>query len=156
LFLADATGAAAENANTGFISGSAKSYWTASSTFWQFRDSSQNGVGGISDSVDGDLVEKGGAAQRLRVAYPNSQTTRNVYTCYDGAGSLCASTSYDLTLSGNAFNSTNIREIDVGAFPSVSVTNMTSSADGTARRARSCVPPRPIRAAAAPRPAPRR
>jgi len=52
LFLADAVGGAAENASTGFISGNAQSFWTSSSSFWSYRDPTQNGVGGNSDMPD--------------------------------------------------------------------------------------------------------
>jgi type IV pilus assembly protein PilY1 len=82
LYLADKNGVAATSASTGFISTGVTSFWTSSSTFWSttYYGNSQ-GVGGASDAPDGDLVEKGGAAQRLRVAYPSSQDGRNVYTC---------------------------------------------------------------------------
>ena len=78
LFLADVNGDAVENTSTGFVSPSALSYWTSSSTYWGFRPS---GVGGTSDSPDGDIVEKGAAAQVLRSTYASSQASRKVYTC---------------------------------------------------------------------------
>src|SRR5207237_9974912 len=37
LFLADAAGNVASNSSTGFISSSALSFWTSSSSFWGFR-----------------------------------------------------------------------------------------------------------------------
>lgn len=82
LFLADKSGSAAENASTGFITPSAQSFWTTASTFWNasYYPSSQ-GSGGISDLPDGDLVEKGGAAEHLRNGYATSQATRKLYTC---------------------------------------------------------------------------
>ena len=124
LFLADATGAAAENASTGFISGSATSYWTATSTYWSFRDPTLNGVGGSSDSPDGDLVEKGGAAQRLRVAYPSSQATRSLYTCVNATfdGPCAAGTA----LSTKPFNNTQVTAADLGAFTTYTVSSLTS------------------------------
>jgi len=77
--LADADGALAVNTNTGFIDPSARSYWSKSVTpsagFWAF---SPSGVGGQYDAPDGELVEKGGAAQKLRDLGP---TSRTVYTC---------------------------------------------------------------------------
>jgi type IV pilus assembly protein PilY1 len=126
LFLADAVGGAAENASTGFISGNAQSFWTSSSSFWSYRDPTQNGVGGNSDMPDGDLVEKGGAAQRIRVAFPTSQTTRNVYTCTSGTG-LCAPG--DL-LSASLFNTANtdITAADMSAYTTYPVTSLSSSA----------------------------
>lgn len=109
LFLADANGSVAENASTGFIGASAKSFWTTNQTpdFWTFAPS---GVGGASDSPDGDLVEKGGAAQQIRIAYPASQSSRNIYTCIDGAG-LCANNSL---LSASLFNATTISATALG------------------------------------------
>lgn len=82
LFLADSTGANAENPNTGFINPNAISFWTTASTYWNANYySTIQGVGGTSDSPDGDLVEKGGAAEFLRTQYAKSQTTRPLYTC---------------------------------------------------------------------------
>ena len=96
VFLADSTGTAAENPNTSFITPSATSYWTSTSTFWSFRSSSQNGSGGNSDSPDGDIVEKGAAAQQLRLSYATSQAARNLYTCTGACigGSLLSSTPF--------------------------------------------------------------
>nr|CAX84058.1 Putative type 4 fimbrial biogenesis protein [uncultured bacterium] len=81
LFLADRNGVKAENTTTGFLTPDAASFWTQSSDFWTFRDSSANGAGGSSDLPDGDLVEKGGAAQMLRIDHATSQAARNLYTC---------------------------------------------------------------------------
>lgn len=81
LFLADANGQPAENPDTGFINSTSPSFWTSFSTFWSFRDATLNGPGGSSDLPDGDLVEKGGAAQQERADYATSQASRNVYTC---------------------------------------------------------------------------
>jgi Tfp pilus tip-associated adhesin PilY1 len=76
VFLADAANGippavgnpAVDEVNTGFIRSTAKSFWTQTSTFWGFRDASLNGAGGSSDSPDGQVVEKGGAAQQVRIA----------------------------------------------------------------------------------------
>ncbi|MEX0960426.1 MAG: hypothetical protein WDZ63_14190 [Burkholderiales bacterium] len=81
VFLSDANGDPAENAATGFISGSAVSFWTETSSYWDFREPEQNGVGGGSDKPDGDLVEKGGVAQQIRIEHPTSQADRDLYTC---------------------------------------------------------------------------
>jgi type IV pilus assembly protein PilY1 len=82
VFLADSAGNPAENTTTGFVNPSATSFWSTTSTFWDpsYYANSQ-GVGGASDSPDGQLVEKGGAAQYLRTTYAASQTARKVYTC---------------------------------------------------------------------------
>ena len=79
LSLVDSTGASAVSGSTGFISPNAVSFWTAPSTYWS------NQLLGTplskSDSPDGEVVEKGAAAQRLRVTYATSQDSRNVLTC---------------------------------------------------------------------------
>ncbi|HEU5282409.1 MAG TPA: pilus assembly protein PilY, partial [Burkholderiales bacterium] len=81
LYLADKNGNPVENSTTGFVTPTAVSYWTQPSTFWSFRPS---GVGGSSDSPDGDIVEKGAAAQALRTVYAASPVARKVYTCDPG------------------------------------------------------------------------
>jgi Tfp pilus tip-associated adhesin PilY1 len=107
LFLADSTGASAENATTGFINPAAVSHWTQASSFWGFRDAAVNGTGGASDSPDGDLVEKGGAAQMLRVDYAASQATRKLYTCTTGGSSSADDCVANSSLSDTPFASTN-------------------------------------------------
>lgn len=79
LFLSDALGNSAISGATGFISPGAVSYWTAASTFW-----ANQLIGtppSASDSPDGEVVEKGGVAQRLRTSNSTAQTSRKVYTC---------------------------------------------------------------------------
>ncbi|MDB5757690.1 MAG: pilus assembly protein PilY, partial [Burkholderia sp.] len=100
VFLADSAGSPAENLTTGFVNPSAVSFWTTPSTFWDpsYYANSQ-GVGGNSDSPDGQLVEKGGAAQYLRTAYATSQTGRKVYTCTGtcSGGTLLSSMPFSTT-----------------------------------------------------------
>lgn len=81
--LADAKGDGAINPATGFIKPSAVSFWTAPSSFWvnQPLGTPPNEADKISDSPDGDIVEKGGIAQQIRTAYATSQSTRKVLTC---------------------------------------------------------------------------
>jgi type IV pilus assembly protein PilY1 len=43
----------------------------------------------VSDSPDGDVVAKGGAAQLLREAYATSQSSRPVYTCISTGATAC-------------------------------------------------------------------
>jgi type IV pilus assembly protein PilY1 len=84
LKLIDANGSQAVNSGTGFIMPSAVSYWTTDSSFWANQ---QLGTPlSSSDSPDGEVVEKGGAAQRLRTTYASSQATRRVYTCVSCQG----------------------------------------------------------------------
>jgi Tfp pilus tip-associated adhesin PilY1 len=87
VFLVDANGSPAVNPATNFIAPGAQSFWSQGSTFWGFRDASQNGLGGANDIPDGEIVEKGGGGQQVRVAYPDaegSSPTRNLYTCTTG------------------------------------------------------------------------
>ncbi|HSC63619.1 MAG TPA: PilC/PilY family type IV pilus protein [Caldimonas sp.] len=91
LSLVDSTGVSAVSASTGFISPNSVSFWTAPSTFWS------NQLLGTplsnSDSPDGEVVEKGAAAQRLRYTYATSQDSRNVLTCIGcAAGTLLGGT----------------------------------------------------------------
>lgn len=83
LFLADAEGNQAENPSTGFINPDSPSYWTVdeATDFWGYRTVEENGVGGAADYPDGDLVEKGGAAQQQRISFATNQDLRNLYTC---------------------------------------------------------------------------
>lgn len=89
---------AVTSGTTGFIKPEAISFWTESSTF--FTNDPMGTPRSGSDSPDGEIVEKGGAAQRLRTTYATDQSTRKVYTCLSG-------TCNDLTASTNAFTSTN-------------------------------------------------
>lgn len=95
---------AINSAGTGFISPNATSFWTAdtstagdgpflysgatisstmvanwpSTGFWANWPS---GAGAGYDAPDGEVVEKGGASEALRISYLTSQTNRTVYTC---------------------------------------------------------------------------
>lgn len=75
------------------VADNAISYWTSPSIFWNFRCGPSGSLGdpllcgnpiSPSDSPDGAVPEKGGAAQKLRAAYPAPATanlaTRKVYT----------------------------------------------------------------------------
>ncbi len=104
--LTDQGGAGIENLDTssssyGFIKPNAQSFWshTTATGFWDadyYPDA--QGVSGVQDSPDGEMVEKGGAAQRLRDFYSdiagsgysiNDATNgRKLYTC---TGALCTS-----------------------------------------------------------------
>ena len=97
------------NSSTGFITGSAVSFWTSATLsptdYWSFRPAAANGIGGSSDSPDGDLVEKGGAGQQVRSLYfqngVNGTPTRPLYTCTQGSpsctvGSLLSATPFNV------------------------------------------------------------
>jgi type IV pilus assembly protein PilY1 len=117
LQLGDANGdPAISAASTGFISPNAVSYWTkrddntlpdSAGGFWKNNSS---GAGGAYDSPDGEVVEKGGAAQMIRLAnLANDYTAtagsttnpRKLYTyCPSGVALECVS---ELTNTDNAF-----------------------------------------------------
>jgi type IV pilus assembly protein PilY1 len=116
LFLADATGAKAiSSAGTGFIAPTAASFWTKKDTtklpdsvggFW--INNPQGNAQGF-DLPDGEMVEKGGVGQQIRLAnvtddyVANPATPRKVYTCW-GTSGLCAS---GASLSATPFATTN-------------------------------------------------
>ncbi|WP_168798531.1 PilC/PilY family type IV pilus protein [Herbaspirillum sp. ST 5-3] len=119
LRLADKTGESAiSSAGTGFISPNAVSFWTVKNTttspdnnggFWKNKP---QGAGLGYDSPDGEVVEKGGAAQRLRIdnlnsnyssAAGSSSNPRRLYT-YCPGGTSCNA---DLTNTANLFATSN-------------------------------------------------
>lgn len=93
--LADSGGNPAISSASGFLSPTAVSYWTQASTFWvnEFTNSS--------DRPDGEVVEKGGAAQMIRVKYAADQKDRRLYTC------VGCTTTTDLTATTSAFSTAN-------------------------------------------------
>ncbi len=93
MYLSDATGAVAvDSVNTGFIQNCAVSYWTSDSgNYWEnlVGMNMPNGcltstLSRFSDQPDGPMVERGGAAQRLRdpAFLPSA---RNIRTCSSAA-----------------------------------------------------------------------
>lgn len=102
VFLADAKNVSVENQVTGFVNPDVTSFWTQTSTFWDatYYPFSQ-GSGKTSDAPDGDLVEKGGAAQYLRTTFATNQSGRKAYTC---TGTSCVA---GATLSAMPFSTTN-------------------------------------------------
>ena len=79
-----------------FFDPTARSFWTTDSVF--FSESPSGTPASASDNPDGAIVEKGGAAQKLRVANLQNSTGRNVYT-------LPASPMANDSLSGTPFSS---------------------------------------------------
>lgn len=79
LKLVDAEGNDAITGTNGYVSPNAVSYWTTGSSFWANQPMGTPATG--SDKPDGEVTEKGGAAQRQREVYATSQTARKVYTC---------------------------------------------------------------------------
>lgn len=156
LDLADATGTAAISAaGTGFLSPNAASFWTCSNSanttnkvtpyniapysttstcstdpavgFWA---NMPNGVGLSWDLPDGEVVEKGGAAQILRLAnltddYTAIPGSRKLYTyCPSGTGCVAA-----LSDTNNLFDTSNaaITDATLGVGPRA-ITSITSAA----------------------------
>src|SRR5678809_445924 len=78
LSLVDATCTSAISTSTAFISPSPPPFWTSPSTFWANQLLGRPPTAG--DSPDGEVVEKGAAAQGLRAAYATAQTSRGVLT----------------------------------------------------------------------------
>jgi type IV pilus assembly protein PilY1 len=83
--LVDSTGAPAVSSSTGFISPNAVSFWTTPSSFW--ANQLLGTPPSASDLSDGEVVEKGAGAERLRILYATSQDQRNVFTCINCSGS---------------------------------------------------------------------
>ncbi|MBL8473337.1 MAG: hypothetical protein KF778_03805 [Rhodocyclaceae bacterium] len=148
--LVDSAGTPAASGATGFAQPDAVSYWTSKDTtqapdaapttgtggFWYFDS---KGSGGSYDSPDGEWVEKGGAAQQLRLAHlgyggrnpiadSNATTgSRKVYTC---TGSCLSSSG--TALSSTPFDSTNTDITDAAlGTASRSVTALTSASSIT-------------------------
>ncbi|HSQ82575.1 MAG TPA: hypothetical protein VLU54_15825 [Casimicrobiaceae bacterium] len=117
LFLADALGKPAINsAGTGFLSPTAVSFWnpvidpsTLPDSIGGFWVNRPQGAAGGYDNPDGEIVEKGGVGQQIRLAnlqdnyVTNPTGPRNVYTCTGASGS-CANGSL---LSATPFATTN-------------------------------------------------
>lgn len=92
LYLADSLGASAvDSSTTGFIKNCAVSYWTSdSASYWEKITGTTSGCGTqttslYSDSPDGPIVERGGAAEKLRQL---GYASRNLRTC---SNSSCSS-----------------------------------------------------------------
>lgn len=136
--LVDANDVAAVNLNTGFVINTSTSIWSqANGTpgdgtgYWAFRGPNYDftDAGKDQDAPDGDLVEKGGAAQKIRqvYAFPDADAaqTRKLYTCTG----LCATAPADKTLKDYLFNDANsdITSVLLGTFVTQPVDTLTAS-----------------------------
>jgi type IV pilus assembly protein PilY1 len=106
LFLADSAGNSAISSTTGFINPSAVSYWstpftTGAVAFW--TNQTAGTPPSATDSPDGEVVEKGGAAQRLRIANFASQASRKVLTCVGCAASTALTDANGIPTAGASF-----------------------------------------------------
>ncbi|HET9650534.1 MAG TPA: hypothetical protein VFP36_00010, partial [Usitatibacter sp.] len=120
LFLADSTDTPAVNSVTGFISPNAKSFWSAGSTFW--TNDPKGTPATNSDLPDGEVVEKGGAAQQLRTAYSTDQTNRRMFTCPSG-GCTAGALAYAFT-STNMINQSAQTAFGLAATDNTGLTNL--------------------------------
>ncbi|MDX1610254.1 MAG: PilC/PilY family type IV pilus protein, partial [Halofilum sp. (in: g-proteobacteria)] len=91
LFLADANGDPAQSSTTGFLVHDAESFWTHSSSYWDFDPRGEPPTG--SDLPDGAVVEKGGTHQQLRDLYAAGTSGRPLYTRTSGACTVLSGTS---------------------------------------------------------------
>jgi type IV pilus assembly protein PilY1 len=71
-----------EDKTYGFLLPDITSFWTKPSTYWNFTTMAS------SDAPDGSVVEKGGAAQRMRTDFATAtqQAARKLYTCNGSCG----------------------------------------------------------------------
>lgn len=113
--LADRLGNGVEDTVNGFILSDKTSFWSTTSNYWAFDP--LGNPKSASDAPDGNIVEKGGAAQRLRQDFATSQDTRKLYTCNGSCATGAA-------LSANLFNDANITGI---------TTTLLGAADATER-----------------------
>ncbi len=100
---------------SGKLTGNAVPNWPAAG-FWSAPASTNapapaSGVGGAYDSPDGEVVEKGGVGEQMRIDYLVDQTKRTVYTC--STVSNCSTTypmesfaTSNTSLNGTALGST--------------------------------------------------
>lgn len=124
LFLGDAsweypagtTAQRALNGNTGFISTTARSFWTSRDDtvipdslggFW-VNAIKQGGIDGH-DQPDGNIVEKGGVSQQIRLKYLTdtytgsaATTSRNLYTCIGSCNSNAALKTMPFSISNSS------------------------------------------------------
>lgn len=117
----------AVNSETGFISPSAVSFWTTEETspatgYWLGLPP---GASGAYNSPDGDVVEKGGAAQRLRAQFAAG---RNVFTCYPSCTAGAAMAQF---MTGNTALMTKLAAGSPVNISALSRTSMTDTANVT-------------------------
>ncbi|MEO8137415.1 MAG: hypothetical protein ABI831_25970, partial [Betaproteobacteria bacterium] len=120
LELVDAQGEPVVSAATGFITPTARSFWSTPQTAGPLLPSGSASVdffanapdgSGLTgrepeqEAPDGEVVDKGGAAQQLRAAYLGNQASRNLVTC-PLAG--CATGASLLAASGYALDTNDI------------------------------------------------
>ena len=115
LFLSDASTPtkSAISGTTGFISPTTTSFWSSPSTFW--KNQLLGTPATQSDAPDGEVVEKGGVAQRIRSTYSTSQNARSIFTCIACTANT-ALASLQFNVNNGAILSTDL-ELPVSASP---------------------------------------
>lgn len=103
--LADRNKQGVEDKVNGFLLPDKTSFWTTPTEYWAFEPMGIPET--ASDAPDGAVVEKGGAAQRVRTLYAAEQTARKLYTCN---GSCVA----NANLSTTPFDTGNTAGLTVG------------------------------------------
>ncbi|MFC3150405.1 pilus assembly protein [Litoribrevibacter euphylliae] len=89
LALVDQNDIAVRDASRGFVNSNVQSFWTHDSTFFDYAPRGTGIFSTGSDSPDGEVVEKGGAAQQIREGYTStSNTGRTLYTCVSCSSTL--------------------------------------------------------------------
>ena len=89
LELVDQNNVAVRDASRGFVNSNVQSFWTTSSTFFDYAPRGTGAYLTGSDSPDGEVVEKGGAAQQIRENYSSTSSTgRTLYTCISCSSGL--------------------------------------------------------------------
>lgn len=130
LFLSDSLNNPAISGATGFLAPSAVSFWTSPSTFWANQPLGTPATG--SDSPDGEVVEKGGIAFKIRTAYANTttQVNRKVYTCLGcAAGTNLAITPAAQFTTGNSAAAINASAFNVATTERENLINWVRGAD---------------------------
>jgi type IV pilus assembly protein PilY1 len=108
-YIADANGSQAIDTTTGQPFATTTSFWTTPSNYWSFDP--RGTPPSASDAPDGPLVEKGGAAQRLREVYAASgstpMSTRRVFTCVGCTSQTTLTGGTDASTGATSFSSAN-------------------------------------------------
>jgi Tfp pilus tip-associated adhesin PilY1 len=133
------------NSETGGLVDDALSFWTtntpSNSANWPalpdgFWKNSPEGDGGARDAPDGDLVQKGGAAQMLRVDYLTNSGARRVYTNKCPSGSCGANGLANFDTSNSALTAYFTTTLSASSKDSIS--SITAGARGTVNGSVSC------------------
>lgn len=132
LYLSSVNGQSAINPSTGFFDPKAISNWTkqpaaGDTGFWINQPMGANQASQYIDYPDGEVVEKGGAAQQLRIAYATNQTSRRMYTCIG-----CVSAPISTPISNPATSPLTLQTVPTAPLVDVNTSSITPTALGVA------------------------